>query len=140
VKTYFDSSALIAAMVQEEEHHAAAFKALVDATAGFTSTHALAEIFATLTGGRLDFQLAPNDAFHVIDTNIGHRIRVTELSLGDYRQAMQRSHASGARGGAVFDMLHLEAARRGQAERILTINVRHFQTFAPDIRGIISLP
>jgi hypothetical protein len=37
-------------------------------------------------------------------------------------------------------MLHLQAARRGSAKRILTVNVRHFQAFAPDLKNIISLP
>jgi hypothetical protein len=37
-------------------------------------------------------------------------------------------------------MLHLQAARRNGAKRILTINVRHFQVFAPDVKDRISLP
>ena len=52
--TYFDSSALVAAMVEEEEHHQAALKALADTSDGVTSTHALAETFATLTSGGAD--------------------------------------------------------------------------------------
>ena len=127
-------------MVEEEEHHAVALTALADSSEGFTSTHALAETFATLTSGRLEIQLTPNEAVRVIDTNVTERLRILELTLADYRQAMQRSHAAGARGGAIFDMLHLEAARRGRASRILTINVRHFQTFAPDLKAMISLP
>jgi hypothetical protein len=37
-------------------------------------------------------------------------------------------------------MLHLQAARRCRANRILTINLRHFQTFAPDLKHSIALP
>ena len=44
-------------MVEEEEHHGAALKALASSADGFTSTHAIAETFATLTSGRLDLQL-----------------------------------------------------------------------------------
>jgi uncharacterized protein with PIN domain len=54
--TYFDSSALVAAMVEEEEHHQAALKALADTSDGVTSTHALAETFATLTSGGADIR------------------------------------------------------------------------------------
>lgn len=127
-------------MVEEEEHHATALAALAEPRGGFTSTHALAETFATLTSGRLDIQLAPNDALRMIDANVARRLQVVELSLADYRQAMESSQAAGARGGAIFDMLHLQAARRGKASRILTINVRHFQTFAPELKEMISLP
>jgi predicted nucleic acid-binding protein len=140
VKVYFDSSVLVAAMVEEEEHHSAALKALAETEEGFTATHALAETFATFTSGRLDIQMAPNEAMHILDANVVHRLEVVELSLADYLQAMQSSQKAGARGGAIFDMLHLQAARRGRADRILTINVRHFQTFAPDLKSAISLP
>jgi predicted nucleic acid-binding protein len=140
VKSYFDSSVLVAAMVAEEEHHGAAFKALAESTDGFTSTHALAETFATLTSGRLDIQLVPQEAMRVIDTNVVRRLQIVELSLSDYQEAMRNSEVAGARGGAIFDMLHLQAARRGLARRILTINVRHFQTFAPDLKAKIALP
>ena len=140
MKIYFDSSALIAGMVEEEEHHAASLKALAECEDGFTSTHALAETFATITSGRLGIQLAPNEAWRIINTNVAGRLNILELTFADYRQAMQNCQAAGARGGAIFDMLHLQAARRGNAERILTINIRHFQTFAPDLQNKISLP
>ena len=127
-------------MVEEEEHHDAAWKALAGATEGFTSTHAVAETFATLTSGRLDVQLTPAEAAQVIEANIIRRLQIVELQLTDYQQAMGSSQTAGARGGAIFDMLHLQAARRMAAKRILTINVRHFQVFAPDLKSIISLP
>jgi len=127
-------------MVEEEEHHGEALQALAGSTDGFTSTHAIAETFATLTSGRLEVQLTPAEAAQVIDANIIQRLQVVGLGLSDYRQAMRTSQMVGARGGAIFDMLHLQAARRGSAKRILTINVRHFQVFAPDLKSIISLP
>jgi predicted nucleic acid-binding protein len=127
-------------MVEEEEHHDAALKALASCADGFTSTHAIAETFATLTSGRLDVQLTPAEAAQVIDVNVIRRLQVVDLGLSDYQQAMRNSQMVGARGGAIFDMLHLQAARRGAAKRILTINVRHFQIFAPDLVSIISVP
>ncbi len=127
-------------MVEEEEHHAAALKALASSTDGFTSTHAIAETFATLTSGRLEVQLTPDEATEVIDANIIRRLQIVDLGLSDYQQAMRNSQTVGARGGAIFDMLHLQAARRKGAKRILTINVRHFQVFAPDLKSIISSP
>ena len=127
-------------MVEEEEHHGAALKALASSADGFTSTHAIAETFATLTSGRLEVQLTPAEAAQVIDANVIRRLQVVDLGLSDYQQAMRNSQTVGARGGAIFDMLHLQAARRGAAKRILTMNVRHFQIFAPDLKSIISVP
>jgi predicted nucleic acid-binding protein len=138
--TYFDSSALVAAIVEEEEHHETALKSLADTTDGVTSTHALAEAFSTLTSGRAEIQLSPNDAFKILEANVLRRLEVMDLTLSDYRRAMQSSQSAGARGGAIYDMLHLQAARRSRATRILTINLRHFQTFAPDLKHLIALP
>ncbi len=121
-------------------HHNAAFRALAGSTDGFTSAHAIAETFATLTSGRLEVQLTPAEAAQVIDSNVIRRLKIIELRLSDYQQAMQDSQRVGARGGAIFDMLHLQAARRASATRILTINVRHFQVFAPDLKSAISPP
>lgn len=137
---YFDSSALVAAMVEEEAHHARAFRALAEENNGITSTHALGEVFATLTSGRLNIQLSANDAVQVIKINVTDRLQIIELSLSDYHQAMKHCQTVGARGGAFYEVLHLEAARRGKAQKIYTINVRHFQVFAPDLADKISLP
>jgi predicted nucleic acid-binding protein len=138
--TYFDSSALVAAMIEEEEHHEAALTALADTSDGVTSTHALAESFATLTSGRAEIQLSPNEALKIIEADVVRRLEVMDLTLSDYRRAMQSSQSAGARGGAIYDMIHLQAARRCRAMRILTINLRHFQTFAPDLQHLIALP
>ena len=140
MKIYFDSSALIAAMVSEEIHHERAAEALSESSDGFTSNHALSEVFATLTGGRLRLHLSPAEAAEIIEHNISGRLAITEITTTDYRKAISDCHAVGARGGGIFDMLHLQAARRGKARRILTINVRHFQAFAPDLRELIRLP
>jgi hypothetical protein len=63
-------------MVEEEDHHAAALKALASVAGAFTSTHALAETFATLTSGRLEIQLTPAEATEVIDANIIQRLQM----------------------------------------------------------------
>jgi hypothetical protein len=40
----------------------------------------------------------------------------------------------------VYDLLLLAAARKAGAGRILTLNVRHFTAFAPDLKDRISAP
>lgn len=130
---------LVAAFVQEEEHHERAVEALLKAD-GFTAAHAIAEVYGTLTSGRLPIQLTPGDAIELIEQNILARLKVLELLLSDYAAALKAGKAMGARGGAIYDMLHLQAARRGEAERILTINVRHFRAFGPDLQAIIAAP
>ena len=140
MRTYFDSSALVAALVTEEAHHEPAADALTSVSDGFTSNHALAEVFATLTGGRLDLKLTPAEATELIEASLVDRLEILDLTGSDYRKAISQCQSVGARGGAIFDMLHLQAARRGKGQRIFTINVRHFQAFAPDLTDQIRLP
>jgi predicted nucleic acid-binding protein len=139
LRTYFDSSVLIAAFVEEEERHERAVDALLK-PGGFTSTHALGEVYGTLTGGRLPIQLTPAEAIALIEENVLSRLEMLELSLPDYRSALKSAKSVGARGGAIYDVLHLQAARRGEAKRILTVNVRHFQAFGPDLKEMIAEP
>ena len=68
-------------MVEEEEHHVAALNALASSADGFTSTHAIAETFATLTSGRLEVQLNPAEAAQVIDANVIQRLQVVDLGV-----------------------------------------------------------
>jgi hypothetical protein len=67
-------------------------------------------------------------------------VRDTDFSQADYAAAMKSGGSVGARGGAFFDVLHLQAARIAKSDEILTLNERHFITFAPDLAAIIRQP
>jgi predicted nucleic acid-binding protein len=43
-------------------------------------------------------------------------------------------------GGIIYDCLLLACARKAQAERICTWNVRHFRSIAPDLAERIVTP
>jgi uncharacterized protein with PIN domain len=47
---FFDTTALVAAMVEDEAHHEFCAEALENAADGRASAHSLAECYATLTG------------------------------------------------------------------------------------------
>jgi predicted nucleic acid-binding protein len=140
VKTYWDSSALLAAVISDEPHHAAANAALATVQDDWSTPHALAECFATLTGGRKSIQLTPANAMQIIEVNFLPRLSLWKLTPADYLTAMRKAQAAGARGGALYDLLHLQAARQLKAQRIYTLNVRHFQAFAPDLANCICAP
>ncbi|MBI5383606.1 MAG: PIN domain-containing protein [Verrucomicrobia bacterium] len=46
---FFDTTVLVAAMVEDEPRHEACAQALEGARDGYASTHSLAECYATLT-------------------------------------------------------------------------------------------
>jgi predicted nucleic acid-binding protein len=134
VKDFFDSSTLLAAMVEDEPGHDAALAALSAAREGYASTHSLAECFATLTGGRIPVRLTPALAAEMIDINVGQRLTLVSLTPAEHAAALHTAASVGARGSAIYDVLLLAAARKCRADRIHTLNHRHFAAFAPDLR------
>ena len=92
------------------------------------------------SGGRLGVQIAPAEAAELIRANLYERLDLVSLTAAEYLGVLQIAAPAGARGGAVYDLLLLAAARKIKAERILSLNVRHFSAFAPELRNVIATP
>jgi len=134
VRDFFDSSSLLAAMIEDESGHEKALAALSSTRDGYASTHSLAECFATLTGGRITSRLTPAIAAEMVECNVAKRLTLVSLTQAEIAAALKTAASVGARGGAFYDVLLLAAARKCGADRIHTLNYRHFAAFAPDLR------
>lgn len=122
---YLDSSVLVAALVEDEPDHESCLSLLRQKPL-VTWTHALAETFATLTGGRLGLRVSPKVAADLIESSLIPRLRLIELNARDIASAIRNADKSGVRGGALYDFLHLLAARKSKAGVLYTLNSRHF--------------
>lgn len=130
MKRYLDSSILVEACLSRSPKFAAA-DALVNDSESWTSAHALAESYATLSGdSRL--RISPSDAAQMV-SDLAEAISVRDLPVEDYRKVIATAPAKGIRGGAVYDALHAQAARRCGCPEVHTLNVSHFQHVAPDL-------
>ena len=56
-------------------------------------------------------------------------LEVVTLTPAEMLKAMRESQPRGVRGGAIFDYLHLVAARKARAKRLYTLNVANFRSF-----------
>ena len=137
---FFDTTILVAAMVEDESRHEPCRKLLESAKDGYASAHSLAECYATLTGGRLGIQLSPRDATELIRHNIHDHLSLVSLSTSEYMKLLEAAGPVGARGGAVYDLLLLNCARKIKAEKIYTLNRRHFIALTPDLSESIVSP
>ena len=54
-------------------------------------------------------------------------VQLVSLSGREVMAALEGADARGVRGGAVYDLLHLTAARKAGATRLLTLDQRDFQ-------------
>jgi len=53
-----------------------------------------------------------------------------ELPAAELLLAIREAEGVGARGGALYDFLHLVAARKAGASQLYTLNHRHFAALA----------
>jgi predicted nucleic acid-binding protein len=139
VTLYLDSSVLVAALVEDEPTHECCLR-LLRAKGLVAWTHALAETFATLTGGRLGIRVSPAIAAQLIEASLLPRLRLIELRGEEVVDAIRGSDAAGVRGGALYDFLHLTAARISGAMTLYTLNTRHFEAIARKGDPDIELP
>lgn len=78
VREFFDTSTLLAAMVEDEPGHEAALARFTAATDGYAATHSMAECFATLTSGRLPVRVPPALAAEMVEINVSQRLNLWE--------------------------------------------------------------
>ena len=118
--TYWDSSALIAAAMDPSVR-----EKLATSRRQTTRSHALAEVFSTITGGRLGFRLGADDATDIV-TDLSHHLAFVDLSPQETLDALAQAKKKGVRGGQVHDYLHAAAAIKGACTTLYTLNLRDF--------------
>lgn len=142
MKVCFDTSTLVAALLQQHPHHRAAMPLLQAGKArtlqGHLTTHALAELFATLTAMPLKPRLLPADVERMIRESVLAHLTVVALTSDHYREAIKLSVNRNLASGAIYDALHLIGARSAGCEKLYTFNLRHFRSLAPGDSMIVS--
>jgi predicted nucleic acid-binding protein len=136
---YLDSSVLVAALVEDEPAHQACL-GLLRRKNLVVWTHGIAETFATLTGGRLGIRVRPSTAAGLINASLLSRVRLLEIGATEMIEAIGGCESAGVRGGAIFDFLHLLAARNSSASTLYTLNNRHFIALAGRSDPRIDVP
>ena len=96
---------------------------------GFTRTHALAETFSALTGGRLAIRLDAEAAAEMVG-NLASDLDFIDLTAEEVLSALKQAQKRGVRGGRVHDYLHAVAADKSRAGELLTTDQYDFQGLA----------
>jgi predicted nucleic acid-binding protein len=141
MKNFLDTSVLIAASDAEHPSHdpSAALLAAATKQTAACGAHTLAEVYAVLSrlpGGK---RQRPEFAGLLVEQIVG-RTTLVHLTVEEYAATIRKTAQSFLAGGIVFDALLLVCARKVDAERIYTWNVRHFRAVAPDLADRIVTP
>ena len=127
MKVYWDSSALVEAVLLDE------VRTRLQNEESCTRLHSLAEVFSTLTGGRLGFRVDACGAAELV-AQLARETTVVRLDTAVVLDALRRARSLGVRGGRVHDFLHATAALHAHCTRLRTLNTRDFRDLCGDIR------
>jgi predicted nucleic acid-binding protein len=141
VKVFLDTSVLIAANDNDHEKHAESRPLLAAATQENCAcgVHSLAETYANLSIVKGSRQQRPETALRLVQ-QIAGRMTVIALDPEEYITAIRDAARLRIAGGTIYDALLVACARKVDAGRIYTWNVRHFQLVAPDLAERIVTP
>ena len=119
MKRYWDSSALLGAFWDSRIEN------LAREPGQWTRSHTLAEMFSTLTGGRLGAQFNPADAAQII-RELTENMKFVDLTAAELQAALDAAEKLGVRGGRIHDWVHACAAKKAGVELLVTENFSDF--------------
>jgi predicted nucleic acid-binding protein len=144
VRVFFDTSVLVAALLEAHPRHTEAAAWLRRAKAGevefLITSHSLAELYATLSALPARPRLSPADAWRLVQENVASAARLIALSPADYAKTIERASEKGLSGGVIYDALIARAAEKADAERLLTLNQADFRRVWPEGESILLSP
>jgi len=142
VKSFLDTSVLVAAFHVDHPQHQPSFDLLVSCKKdnACCGIHSLAEVYATLTGMRAATRRASGDQALLFIGNIRERLSVVGLDEQEYFQMLEASAAAGLAGGAIYDAILGHCALKAGAETIYTWNTKDFLRLPATIAGRVKMP
>jgi len=137
MNVFLDASVLVPAVTDQLSTHPNALACYAhhrqQGSVLCTSSHALAECYATLTALPLRRRISGPEALRLIEANFQKHLKVIPLSNSDYQKALRLVAGMGRISGQIYDALHMVAAIKGKCHRLYTYNLRHFTGLEPSI-------
>lgn len=144
MKILFDTSIIVAALIESHPMHERSFPWLKQAKARefdlIVASHTLAELYAVLSTLPLKPRITPAVAWRLVHENLESTARVVSLTPTEYRSTIKSISELGLAGGIIYDALIAKVAQKSTVERLLTLNIEHFKRVWPCGGKILSTP
>ena len=144
MKIFFDTSVLVAAIVEPHPMHKRALPWLKRGKAGefdmFIASHTLAELYAVLTTLPLKPKISTGTAWRLVHENVEVSAKIVFMSVSDYTSTIKLVADLGLTGGIIYDALIAKVAQKSGVERFLTFNVDDFKRVWPEGESILFIP
>jgi predicted nucleic acid-binding protein len=141
VDCFIDTSVLIAAHDASRPGHESSLRLVSEANpvAFACAAHSLAEFYSVLSRLPGGWKQRPELAGALVE-ELAPRFTMVALTAQEYLSAIETAAHLRIAGVTIYDALPLKCARKVNAERIYTWNLRHFQLIAPDLAERIVTP
>ena len=141
MKSFFDTSVLIAAFLGDHEHHEASFAVFTRANRkdSCCAAHTLAEVYSCLTRLPGKHRLTGEQAMLFVET-LSERLLLISLDGTEYFSALQHAAEAATTEGATHDALLAHCALKAKAETIYTWNLGHFRRLGQEVSRRIRTP
>jgi len=141
VRCFFDTTVLVAGVLEEHQHHEPSLSALSTASrsSAFCAAHNVAEVYATLTRYPGKQRLSAEQALLALSA-IESRFTIVALDTQEYLVAIRRFAAIGISGGTIYDGLIAACALKAKADVLYTWNVGHFMLLGDEVVRKVRTP
>jgi predicted nucleic acid-binding protein len=141
MKSFLDTSVLVATFYGEHEHHDVSLALFISLTkkSGCTAAHCLAEVYAVLTGMPGKDRVTPDEALLFL-ADVRARLAVISLSESDYVEVLAGAAKSGLVGGGIYDALLAQCALNARSGVLYTWNVKHFTRLGASVAALVRRP
>lgn len=144
MKALFDTSVLVAGLIDRHPFYDRAFPWLSRVSAGnielWISAHTLAETFSAITTFPIRPRISPATVRVLIRESIVPRAQVVTLDADDYLQVVERQASRALPGGSIYDALHVRAAEKAEVDLLVTFNPSDFHRVWPEGGERIRVP
>jgi predicted nucleic acid-binding protein len=144
MKIFFDTSVLLAGMIEAHPRHGVSFSWLKRAKAREfawgVSAHTLAELYATMTAIPSRPRITPEIARQLVHENIEKEAQVIPLSNSDYFEVIKNMSRLNLFGAVIYDGLIAHGATKFGADHLLTLNHNDFSRLFPQRDSFLIIP
>lgn len=144
MKVLFDTSVLVAALIEAHPKHSDAAPWLTRAKAGeitfLVASHTLAELYSVLSTLPTRPRIVPADAWRLVRENVAEKADLIALTPFDTAETVRQASERGLSGGVIYDALIARAAEKAGADHLLTLNKSDFRRVSPATEAILLVP
>jgi predicted nucleic acid-binding protein len=144
MKILFDTSVIIAALVESHPMHQRAFPWLKQSKKNefelIIACHTIAELYAVLSTLPTKPRISPAAAWRLVHENIEAIGKIVSLTAAEYSSVIKKISERGLVGGITYDALIAKVAEKSKVEQLLTLNSDHFKRVWPEGEKIIVSP